>query len=105
LVVIFLGNELVEARFGVEENSFERKLGAIVRMEVDIGDEGRGEGSEGGGECGGCGVKTRVLQEFAAGGRKEVTRIGRVLFSGQGKSPRGAVVAKLTSALVRVKLA
>jgi len=99
LVVVFLGYELVEAGFGVEENRLEGKLGAVVGVEVEFGGLSAGEGSESGGEDGGGGCEAGVLQEFAAIGVRDVvvTRIRRTLFSTQTESPvGGAVVAKLT---------
>jgi len=86
--VIFLGYELVEARFGVAQNGLEGKLGAIVGVEV-VFVRGNREGSEGGGKGGGGNGEAGVLQEFAAIGVREaaVTRIRRTFFSTQTESP------------------
>jgi hypothetical protein len=37
LVVIFLGDKLVETSFGVEENGLEWQLGAIMRVKMEFG--------------------------------------------------------------------
>ena len=37
MVVILLGDKLVETSFGVEENGLERQLGAIVRVKMEFG--------------------------------------------------------------------
>jgi hypothetical protein len=37
LVVIFLGDKLVETSFGVEENGLEWQLGAIMGMKMEFG--------------------------------------------------------------------
>lgn len=88
LVVIFLSYELVETRFGVEKNGLEGKLGAIVWVEAEFGNSSARKGSESGGECGGGYGETGLLEKFAAIGVGEISRIDRVLFSGQWKSPR-----------------
>jgi hypothetical protein len=89
---------LVEARFSVQENGLKRKLGAVVGMEVKFRRWCGREHSERGGKNGGGNGEAGLLQEITTIGVEERSRIDGVLFSRQRTSPKGSVVAKLTSA-------
>jgi hypothetical protein len=60
LVVIFLGYKLIESCFGVEQNGFDRQLGAVVRVKVEFGWAcvWKRESSKGTRDCGGGGSQT-----------------------------------------------
>jgi len=111
LVVVLLGDKLVETRNGVEENGLEWQLGAIVRVKMEFGRSWarvrKSKSSQTGWKHGRGGSQAGISEKFPAIGVRvvAVTRNRRLLLSTQTKSPLGgAVVAKLTSALLRVKI-